>query len=107
MESTNTTDNSYGRQELPPVMKCLDKRDKYWVKWNKLTDKGGNVLVVLKKDKKKHYVWKRGNVSSVQITDLDSKKHMTIKPKDVHQVIQLPHTGYVSKHPELKKYGFR
>ena len=30
MESTNTTDNSYGRQELPPVMKCLEKRDKYW-----------------------------------------------------------------------------
>lgn len=30
MESTNTTDNSYGRQELPPVLKCEEKRDKYW-----------------------------------------------------------------------------
>ena len=30
MESTNTTDNSYGRQDLPPVLKCEEKRDKYW-----------------------------------------------------------------------------
>ena len=49
----------------------------------------------------------RGSASSISITDLDGKKYMTIKPKDVHQVIQLPHTGYVNKHPELKKYGFR
>jgi|TARA_Y100001937_G_scaffold112786_1_gene160760 mannose-6-phosphate isomerase len=30
MASTNTTDNSYGRQDLPPVLKCEEKRDKYW-----------------------------------------------------------------------------
>jgi len=30
MASTNTTDNSYGRKDLPPVLKCDEKRDKYW-----------------------------------------------------------------------------
>jgi|TARA_R110002020_G_scaffold181315_2_gene376116 mannose-6-phosphate isomerase-like protein (cupin superfamily) len=30
MESTNTTDNSYGRKDLPPILKCEEKRDKYW-----------------------------------------------------------------------------
>ena len=30
MASTNTTDNSYGRQDLPPALKCEEKRDKYW-----------------------------------------------------------------------------
>ena len=80
----------------------LYKQEKRWNSWNKLTDKGGDVLVILKKDKKKHYVYQRGSASSISITDLDGKKYMTIKPKDVHQVIQLPHTGYVNKHPELK-----
>ena len=85
----------------------LWKQEKHWNQFNKATDKGKDVLVVLKKDKKKHYVWQRGTSSSISITDLDGKKHMTIKPVDVHQVVELPHTGYVSKHPELKKYGFR
>ena len=30
MESTNTTDSSFGRQELPSVLKCEQKREKYW-----------------------------------------------------------------------------
>jgi len=30
MESTNTMGNSYGRQELPPVKKTEETRDKYW-----------------------------------------------------------------------------
>ena len=85
----------------------LWKQEKPWEKFNKATDSGIDVLVVLKKDKKKHYVWQRGTSSSIQITDLDGKKHMTIKPSDVNQVVQLPHQNYVSKHPELKKYGFR
>ena len=85
----------------------LWKQEKHWNKFNKATDKGKDVLVVLKKDKKTHYVWQRGTSSSISITDLDGKKYMTIKPTDVHQVVELPHTGYVSKHPELKKYGFR
>tara|TARA_A100001201_G_scaffold20193_1_gene22592 strand:- start:574 stop:879 length:306 start_codon:yes stop_codon:yes gene_type:complete len=85
----------------------LWKQEKHWNQFNKATDKGKDVLVVLKKDKKKHYVWQRGTSSSISITDLDGKKHMTIKPTDVHQVVELPHTGYVNKHPELKKYGFR
>ena len=85
----------------------LYKREKRWNSWNKLTDKGGDVLVVLKKDKKKHYVYQRGSASSFQITDLDGKKFMNVKPTEIEQIIELPHTGYVNKHPELKKYGFR
>ena len=30
MESTNTTDNNYGRQYLPPVLKSGERLDKYW-----------------------------------------------------------------------------
>ena len=30
MESTNTTDNNYGRQELPPVLKSGERLNKYW-----------------------------------------------------------------------------
>ena len=85
----------------------LYKQDKPWKKYNKSTDKGKDVLVVLKKDKKKHYVYQRGSASSIQITDLDGKKFMNVKPTEIHQVVELPHIGYVSKHPELKKYGFR
>ena len=85
----------------------LYKQEKPWKKFNKATDKGKDVLVVLKKDKKKHYVYQRGSVSSIQITDLDGKKFMNVKPTEIEQIIELPHTGYVSKHPELKKYGFR
>ena len=85
----------------------LWKQEQHWKKYNKATDKGDTVLVILKKDKKKHYVWQRGTSSSISITDLDGKKYMTKKPNDVHQVVQLPHQNYVSKHPELKKYGFR
>ena len=85
----------------------LYKQEKHWKKYNKATDKGKDVLVVLKKDKKKHYVYQRGSVSSIQITDLDGKKFMNVKPTEIEQKIELPHTGYVSKHPELKKYGFR
>ena len=85
----------------------LYKRDKSWKSWNKKTDKGGDVLVVLKKNKKKHYVYQRGGASSISITDLDGKKYMSIKPSEVYQVVELPQTGYVSKHPELKKWGFR
>ncbi len=85
----------------------LWKQEKHWEKFNKATNKGKDVLVVLKKDKKKHYVWQIGTSSSIQITDLEGKKYKTIKPKDVHQVVELPHTGYVNKHPELKKMGFR
>ena len=85
----------------------LYKQDKPWKKYNKSTDKGKDVLVVLKKDKKKHYVYQRGSASSIQITDLDGKKFINVKPTDIHQIVELPHIGYVSKHPELKKYGFR
>ena len=85
----------------------LYKQEKPWKKYNKATDKGKDVLVVLKKDKKKHYVYQRGSASSFQITDLDGKKFMNVKPTEIEQIIELPHTGYVSKHPELKKYGFR
>ena len=85
----------------------LYKQEKPWKKYNKATDKGKDVLVILKKDKKKHYVYQRGSASSIQITDLDGKKFMNVKPTDIEQIVELPHTGYVSKHPELKKYGFR
>ena len=85
----------------------LWKQEQHWKKFNKATDKGNDVLVVLKKDKKKHYVWQRGTSSSISITDLDGKKFMNVKPTDIQQIVELPHTGYVSKHPELKKYGFR
>ena len=30
MESTNTMDNNYGRQNLPPVIKSEEKIEKYW-----------------------------------------------------------------------------
>lgn len=30
MESTNITDNNYGRQNLPPILKCKERREKYW-----------------------------------------------------------------------------
>ena len=30
MESTNTMDNNYGRQTLPPVIKSEEKIEKYW-----------------------------------------------------------------------------
>ena len=85
----------------------LYKQEKHWKKFNKATNKGKDVLVVLKKDKKKHYVYQRGSASSIQITDLDGKKIINVKPTDIHQIVELPHIGYVSKHPELKKYGFR
>jgi len=85
----------------------LYKQEKPWKKFNKATDKGKDVLVVLKKDKKKHYVYQRGSASSIQITDLDGKKFMNVKPTDIQQIVELPHQNYVSKHPELKKYGFR
>ena len=48
----------------------LYKQEKHWKKFNKATDKGKDVLVVLKKDKKKHYVYQRGSASSIQLTDL-------------------------------------
>ena len=32
MESTNTTDNNYGRQEIPPIRKVVENREKYWGK---------------------------------------------------------------------------
>ena len=32
---------------------------------------------------------------------------MNVKPTEIHQVVELPHIGYVNKHPELKKYGFK
>ena len=83
----------------------LLKRSDRLKQWN--ADKGRNVLVILKKDKKKHYVWKKGDLKSINVKTLDGKKSMNIKPSDVHQVIELPHTGYVNKHPELKKHGFK
>ena len=46
----------------------LYKSSKYWDQWNKLTDKGGDVLVILKKNKKKHYVWQRGDLNDISIT---------------------------------------
>ena len=85
----------------------LYKQEKHWKKYNKATDKGKDVLVVLKKNKKKHYVYQRGSASSIQITDLDGKKFINVKPTEIEQIIELPLTGYVSKHPELKKNRFR
>ena len=41
------------------------------------------------------------------ITNLDGNKVLNVKPREVHQIVLLPHSGYVRKHPELKKYGFR
>jgi len=81
----------------------LKKNDRV-KKWNKSNN---SVLVTLKKNKKVHYVWKKGDLKSINVKTLDGKKSMNIKPSDVHQVIELPHTGYVNKHPELKKHGFK
>ena len=85
----------------------LYKQEKPWKKFNKATDKGKDVLVVLKKNKKKHYVYQHGNSGIIMITNLDGNKVLNVKPTEIEQIIELPHTGYVSKHPELKKYGFR
>ena len=41
------------------------------------------------------------------ITTLDGNKSVRVRPTQVHQVIELPHKGYIEKHPELKKYGFK
>ena len=83
----------------------LLKRSDRLKQWN--ADKGRNVLVILKKDKKKHYRWKKGDLKSFHITTLDGKKSVRVRPTQVHQVIELPHTGYIEKHPELKKWGFK
>ena len=85
----------------------LWKQEKSWLTYNKATDRGKTVLVVLKKDKKKHYVWQTATPNFIRATDLEGKKWFTIKPGSVYQVVELPHTGYLSKHPKLKKYGFR
>ena len=85
----------------------LYKQEKPWKRFNKATDKGDDVLVILKKDKKKHYIYQRGSASSISITSLDGKKYITVKPTEIEQIVELPHQNYVSKHPELKKYGFR
>jgi len=85
----------------------LWKQEKSWLTYNKATDSGKTVLVVLKKDKKIHYVWQAATPNFIRATDLEGKKWFTIKPGSVYQVVQLPHSGYVNKHPELKKYGFR
>ena len=85
----------------------LYKQEKPWKKFNKATDKGKDVLVVLKKDKKKHYVYQHGNSDIIMITNLDGNKVLNVKPTKIHQIVLLPHSGYVRKHPELKKYGFR
>ena len=46
----------------------LYKQEKPRKRFNDAADKGKDVLVVLKKDKKKHYVWQRGTSSSISIT---------------------------------------
>ena len=84
------------------------KQEKLWKQYNKAVEVAGKtVFVILKKDKKKHYIWQAATPSFIRATDLEGKKSFTIKPKDVYQVVQLPHTGYVNKHPELKKAGFK
>ena len=84
------------------------KADTLWKKYNKAVEvEGKDVFVILKKDKKTHYVWQAATPNFIRATDLEGKKYFTIKPKDVYEVVQLPHTGYVNKHPQLKKYGFR
>ena len=70
------------------------KREKMWKRYNKATDAGKTVFVKLLKDKKKHYIWQAATASSIRVTDLKGKKSFTIKPKDVYQVVQLPHSGY-------------
>ena len=87
--------------------KILYKQNKPFKKYNKVKNGGGDVFVVLKKDKKKHYIYVKGSANDIQITDLDGKNKKTIKPTDVEQIVQLPQRGYVSKNPELKKYGYR
>ena len=85
----------------------LYKQEKPWEKFNDAADKGKDVLVVLKKDKKKHYIYMHGNSDIIMTKNLDSNKVLNVKPREVHQIVLLPHSGYVRKHPELKKYGFR
>ena len=70
------------------------KREKKWNRYNKATDAGKTVFVKLLKDKKTHYVWQVATASSIQVTDLAGKKQFSIKPKDVYEVVELPHTGY-------------
>ena len=87
--------------------KILYKQNKPFEKYNKVKNGGGDVFVVLKKDKKKHHIYVKGSANDIQITDLDGKNKKTIKPTDVEQIVQLPQRGYGSKNPELKKYGYR
>jgi len=71
------------------------KQEKLWKQYNKAVEVGGKtVFVILKKDKKKHYVWQAATPNFIRVTDLKGKKSFTIKPKDVYQVVQLPHSGY-------------
>ena len=70
------------------------KREKKWNRYNKATDAGKTVFVKLLKDKKTHYVWQVATASSIQVTDLAGKKQFSIKPKDVYEVVELPHSGY-------------
>ena len=70
------------------------KQEKLWKYYTKATDAGKTVFVKLLKDKKKHYIWQAATASSIRVTDLKGKKSFTIKPKDVYQVVQLPHSGY-------------
>ena len=70
------------------------KREKLWKKYNKATNAGKTVFVKPLKNKKTHYVWQVATASSIQVTDLAGKKHFSIKPKDVYEVVQLPHSGY-------------
>jgi hypothetical protein len=71
------------------------KQEKLWKQYNKAVEVAGKtVFVILKKDKKKHYLWKAATPNFIRATDLEGKKWFTIKPKDVYQVVQLPHSGY-------------
>jgi hypothetical protein len=70
------------------------KREKKWNRYNKATDAGKTVFVKLLKDKKTHYIWKVATASSIKVTDLAGKKQFSIKPKDVYEVVELPHSGY-------------
>ncbi len=71
------------------------KQEKLWKQYNKAVEVGGKtVFVILKKDKKTHYVWQAATPNFIRATDLKGKKSFTIKPKDVYQVVQLPHSGY-------------
>ena len=71
------------------------KQEKLWKQYNKAVEVAGKtVFVILKKDKKTHYVWQVATPNFIRATDLKGKKWFTIKPKDVYQVVQLPHSGY-------------